>query len=140
MKKIAPVLALVLLVFTFCTKDKKETAPINKTQTGNESVISWQQCVDFTDHELTVCFINANEYRCPCNVDCVWEGAVDITLQLIGPGLDTTVVLTTNSSTEGLKDTVEIGDTNLKISSVTPIDCNQYQQYQLYTVKVTLTQ
>lgn len=125
---------LMLVALFFC---KKETSNSTQHVSGSEAIIGWQDCAYFTDHDLLVCFIGANEYRCPCNADCIWEGAVDATFHLKIPAvLDTTITLTTNSNPTNLPTTDTIGGKIIRFVSVNISDCNEYGDYEKYKVGI----
>jgi hypothetical protein len=132
MKNLFPITLLFLAVtfFASCKKDK------NDTQKGNTATLSWLQCIDFTDHDLTICFIGAEEYRCPCTMDCVSEGAIDFTLQVQGQGIDTTVVVSTDKLSK--PHAVIVGGVSIVASDDSNIFCDHYKDYEKYTVKVEL--
>ncbi len=132
MKKLLSI-ALFFLVFTFITSCKKEK---NEAQKGNTATLSWQQCIDFADHDLTICFIGADEYRCPCTMDCTWEGAIDFTFQVQGPGVDTTVIVSTNNLVK--PHAVIVAGVSIIASDDSNIYCEHYKDYEKYTVKVDL--
>ena len=130
-------LLLGVLSLSFC---KKEAAlPGSRLHKGAEATLSWRECVEFQDFDLTLCFENAKEYRCPCWAECVWEGAVDFTLRVNGPGVDTSVTLTTNSYPLEEWHIVRIGNTTIDISDATHPDCSTYADYPKYKVNVTLS-
>lgn len=126
----ATLLFLVCAFFASCKKEK------NDTQKGNTATLSWQQCIDFTDHDLTICFTGAEEYRCPCNADCAWEGAIDFTFQVQGPGIDTTVIVSTDKLVK--PHAVIVGGVSIVASDDSNIYCDHYKDYEKYTVKVEL--
>jgi len=123
-------LFFAIVIFNSCKKEK------NDAQKGNTATLSWQQCIDFTDHDLTICFVGAEEYRCPCNADCVWEGAIDFTFQVQGPGIDTTVIVSTNTLVK--PHAVIVGGVSIVASDDSNIYCDHYKDYEKYTVKVDL--
>ncbi|MCC6462678.1 MAG: hypothetical protein IT260_19580 [Saprospiraceae bacterium] len=131
-------LFLGLLSLSFC---KKEVAlPGSRQQKGAEATLGWRECVEFHDFDLTICLENASEYRCPCSLQCFWEGAVDFTLRVNGPGIDTSVTLTTNSNPPEAWHTKRIRNTTIDISDASNIDCSAYGDYPKYKVRVKLTQ
>ncbi|MEO6758409.1 MAG: hypothetical protein ABIO24_03070, partial [Saprospiraceae bacterium] len=74
--KLPILFACTLFLIGFSNCKEKDPAPLVNQVSGSEATIPWQQCVTFTDHQLTVCFVGAQENRCPCNADCIWEGTV----------------------------------------------------------------
>ena len=124
--------ALTLTAFVACEKN----TPDPRSQTGSKALVSYNECVEFTDYGYTICYEDVNEYRCPCNAECFWEGAVDVALHVTGPQLDTVVNLTTNSNPINLTDSAQIGEFTLKISDPLPYDCNDFNSLDTYKVTV----
>lgn len=123
---------LLLLSISAC---KKEQTAIESRST--ETLIKWQECVDVQDQGLKICFLGANEYRCGCNENCIWEGAIDATLRITNNnGLDTTIVLTTNSSPQNLPHKAVIAGKTIDFISTNITDCNQLGHYNLYEIKL----
>ena len=130
-----------LLLLASCKK--KDSVPTSHPVSGSEATIGWQDCATYTDHDLTICFIGANDYRCPCNTECVWEGAVDATLHITNStGLDTTITLTTNSNPTGLHSQETVGDKIIRFVNTTttqPYDCATDQgNYEKYKVIIAV--
>lgn len=132
MKNLIPITLLffAFTLFSSCNKEK------NDAQKGNSATLSWKQCIDFTDYDLTMCFIDAEEYRCPCTIDCISEGAIDFTIQVLGPGIDTTVVVSTNKLVK--PHAVIVGGVSILASDESGIYCDHYKDYEKYMVKLTL--
>jgi hypothetical protein len=129
----------LLLTLSFCKKSDPEAGPITQNVSGSEATIAWQDCAFFTDHDITICFTGANEYRCACDVYCIWEGAVDATLHITNTtGLDTTIVLTTNSSPQNLPSEATIAGKVIRFVGTSPdLDfCNDYGEYEKYKVVI----
>lgn len=125
----------VLLSFWACEDNDpiRDTVQIN----GNTAVIPWQDCAYFADHDLTVCFIGAKEERCPCNIDCFWEGSVKATFEVSNSvGLDTILTLETNSAPAGLPNLHSFGNTTLIFVNTEGISCEDYGDYEKYKVIV----
>lgn len=119
---------------SFMACDKNNAGP--REQAGSEALVAWEECVDFTDHGLTVCFEDVLEYRCPCNVDCIWEGAVDISLHITGQNIDTLITLSANSNSENLVNSAQIGANTIKIENPLPSACNDFGDLDKYKVTV----
>lgn len=138
MKPLLLILSCVLLLtLSFCG----EKDPVHTTQTtsGTEASIGWLDCATFTQHDLTVCFINANEYRCPCNAECFWEGAIDATFHITSStGIDTTLTLTTNSNPISLPNTAIIGGKTIRFVQTEGVDCSNFGQYQYYKAVIAV--
>jgi hypothetical protein len=139
MKQITSIAAAVLLLATIFACNC-ETPGENRQISGPEAELAWQECVDLTDYDLTVCFIGANEYRCPCDVECISAGALDVSLKIQGSNLDTTVILTTHPLLSHLDDSVQIGAATIRIADLTPDICNNYGQYEKYKIKIQVTE
>jgi hypothetical protein len=100
--------------------------------------IAYGNCKSFPAKDLEICFISLNEYRCPCNADCVWEGSADAGLRIkTQNGIDTTVVLTEIKSLE--KYTAVVGGHTIKLEKVEVADfCNDYGKASKYKVLVEI--
>ena len=106
---------------------------------GSQATIEWKNCADFTSHGLTICFIGADENRCPCNTNCLWEGSVDATFRVTTTsGIDTTFTLTTNSSPINLPNATTIGGKTITFVNTDAITCADYGNYSKYKVIVTV--
>lgn len=128
------ILGLCLLAFSFCRKHDD-----TRSVSGDAAVLSWQECALFPDYDLTICFTGANEARCPCNMECFWEGVVDFTLKVQGPGVDTTVTLTTNSNPLNLPHQITLGNTTIDVEDASGLGCADYGVYDKYKVRVRLS-
>ena len=128
---------LLLAVLTQCKKNDPDAQA--DTVKGDRATIAWKDCAYFSDHGLTVCFVDASEYRCPCDVECVWEGAVDATLHVTGPGVDTTITLTTNSSPGALHQSARVGARLIRFVETNHFDCADYAHYNKYKVVVEIS-
>ena len=127
-----------LIVVLFSCREKDSINDIHAVS-GPQATIDWQECVLFSDHDLTICFIGAKESRCPCDVDCLWEGSVDATFHVTGPkGVDTTFTLTTNSNPVNLPHTARVGDKVITFVNTDAVSCADYKQYEKYKVIVTV--
>lgn len=130
-------LSALLLAITAC-KDKD---PILTTVqvSGNEATIPWQDCAEFTDQGITVCFVGAKEERCPCNTNCLWEGSVDATLRVTtATGIDTTLTLTTNNNPVNLHNFHTVGGKTILFVSTPGIECVDYGKYEKYKVLIRI--
>jgi hypothetical protein len=132
----------MLFMFSYCKKTDSEKVPVTQNVKGEEATIDWQGCAFFTDHDITICFVGADEQRCPCNVECVWEGAVNATFHITTlTGLDTIITLTTNSAPAQLHSSETIGGKTIRfVNTATPIpfDCADYGVYEKYKAIVTV--
>ncbi|HLP96345.1 MAG TPA: hypothetical protein VK168_20020 [Saprospiraceae bacterium] len=125
----------VLLAFMAC--EDNDPLRITRDVNGSTAVIPWQDCAYFADHDLTVCFIGAKEERCPCNTDCLWEGAVKATFEISNSsGLDTILTLETNSAPAGLHYFHSFGNKTVTFVNTEGIQCEDYGQYDKYKVIV----
>jgi hypothetical protein len=126
-------ISTLALLTTACKKDKPSN---NRQIDSSEATLAWQECVDFSDANLTICFVEASEYRCACNTECVWAGAVDVTLKIQGDNFDHTRVLTLGI--EG-KQSVSVGGHTITLLKAEPQDiCTQYGQYDQYKAQISV--
>jgi hypothetical protein len=126
----------MFIVLLSCKKDPKQATNITF---GNQADIPWLACTYFMDHQLSICFDGANEYRCPCFADCLWEGATDVNLNLtFDSSLDTIITLTTNSSPANLPYVDTIGGKIIRFVETNITDCNDYGKYEKYKVTITV--
>jgi hypothetical protein len=131
------VISTLIIAFSAC----KEKDPVITTHpvSGSQATVEWQDCVLFTDHDMTICFVGADEARCPCNTDCLWEGSVDATLHITTTsGIDTTITLTTNSSPINLPNTATIGGKTITFVNTDAVPCTDYGKYEKYKVIITV--
>ncbi len=129
--------SILLVAFTACKeRDPQDTT---KSVSGAKATIPWEQCVLFTDYDMTICFIGAKEERCPCDTQCLWEGSVDATLHVTtSTGLDTTFTLTTNSDPINLPHFTTIAGKTIEFVSTEGITCADYGHYEKYKVIITV--
>jgi hypothetical protein len=104
-----------------------------------EAVLSWQECYDFTAFNTTVCFADANEYRCPCDVDCVWAGSVDYTLKVTNAGQETTITLQPPGNPNNSPSSAVVGKVMISIDEPAPVNCADYGNYEKYKLKVVVS-
>jgi hypothetical protein len=127
--------ALSLLAVAACTKCKEESN--SRIVTTNTATLDYKECVTFQKQGLTLCFESANEYRCPCNAECFWEGACDVKFKLTGTDLDSTFSLSYAHSGNGVfPDSIAIGNAIIRVTGIVPTDCNDYNDYGKYKVDV----
>lgn len=134
-------LACSLFTLTFCKKESAPTDTQSATKTsfsGNEAILGWQGCAEFPDFNLTVCFTDANEYRCPCDVDCIWAGSVEYQLKIQAPDLDTTVTLQPPNNPLNAPHSILLDNFKLSVDEVSPVNCQGYGVYENYKVNVML--
>ena len=130
-------MAIVLLAFFAC--EDNDPIPTTLQVSGSEATIPWQDCAEFTDQGLTVCFVGAKEERCPCNTNCLWEGSVDATLRVTSTtGIDTTLTLTTNSNPVNLHNFHSVGGKTIVFVSTPGIECADYGKYDRYKVLIKI--
>ena len=125
-----------LFTLNACQKEPETSSAV---PVSAEKTLSWQECVDFTGYNMTVCFSGANEYRCPCDVSCVWAGSVDYTLQIKSAGQDTTITLQPPGNPENAPSSAIVGKVTISIEEPAPVNCVDYGNYERYKVKVVLS-
>lgn len=141
--KIIPFLAIAAIIVTAISCDKEQNS---RTVSGSTATLDYKECVYFEEKDITVCFTDANEYRCPCFADCIWAGACDVTFRVF-PGTVTgkenegAVDVTLSFSPDGsgvfpAQDTVL--NKLLTIKGIVPATCDDYGNYEKYKVDVSL--
>lgn len=125
---------LALLIVALGTTQCKKEAIY-----GNTGTIRWQDCLEFFDHDVTICLEDIEEARCPCNADCIWEGMVTATLKVTAPGGEYTIQLSTNSSPDALNHSDTIENRVIRFVKTNITDCNDYGQKEKYKVEVEVT-
>ncbi|MBK8426706.1 MAG: hypothetical protein IPL27_12375 [Lewinellaceae bacterium] len=128
----------VLFTLSACQKDPTPPTALSAPVSAG-AVLSWQECYDFSAFNTTVCFTDANEYRCPCDVDCVWAGSVDYTLQIKNAGQDTTISLQPPGNPTNAPSSTVVGHVTISIEEPAPVNCTDYGNYEQYKLKVVLT-
>ncbi len=127
------------LIIAFSSCGEKDPVVTTHPVSGAQATIAWQDCALFTDRDMTICFVGANESRCPCNTDCLWEGSVDATLHVTTPsGIDTTFTLTTNSNPFNLPNFTTIGGKTITFVNTDAVGCADYGKYEKYKVIITV--
>lgn len=141
--KIIPFLAIVAIIVAAVSCDKEQNF---RTVSGTTATLNYLECVYFADQDITVCFTEANEYRCPCFADCIWAGACDVSFRVF-PGTDTStenegkvdITLSYSPDSSGVfasQDTVL--NRLLSVKGIVPTDCNDYGNYEEYKVDISL--
>lgn len=131
--------AALLFTLSFCKKQGNEKNPDTQNVNGSEASIDWQDCAYFTDYDITICFVAADEFRCACDALCKWEGALDATLHVTSPGgIDTTITLRTNSNPAGLHTTETINGRVIHFVGTNISDCADYGDYEKYKVNISV--
>ena len=125
-----------LFILNACQKEPETSAAL---PVSSEAILSWQECHDFTDYDMTVCFTAANEYRCPCDVDCVWAGSVDYMLTIKTSTESTTVTLQPPGNPNSAPSSAVVGKVTISIQEATPVDCVDYGNFEQYKLKVVLS-
>lgn len=127
--------AAALLTFSFCKKQDVAPQPVK----GSMSYITWEHCVQFEDQDLTVCFVGAEESRCPCTAECVWEGVLAATLRVSTlTGIDTSITLMINSNPANLPNTAVVAGKVIRLAGVNIVDCNDFGDYEKYKVLISV--
>ncbi len=132
--------ALIFLafLFAFCTKENKQELLDAKKLTADSTTLNFGKCAVFQNQNLTICFEKVYEYRCPCDVQCVWEGAVDAQFSAKGNDLDTTFTLTYHYPDTSF---IKVGDHEIRLVDVGPgvepgNPCPDYGISEKYTAKI----
>ena len=141
MKNFRSFLLVTVCLFTLnaCQKEPAAASLANTPAGSSEAILSWQECSDFRDYDMTVCFTAANEYRCPCDVDCFWAGSVDYTLTVTTSTETTTVTLQPPGNPTSAPSSAVVGKVTISIQEATPIDCADYGNFERYKLKVTVS-
>jgi hypothetical protein len=131
-----PAFLMLIIVFFACKKEKETFVVVFE---GNEGSATLEQCAIFKDYDdLQICLISINDGRCPCNADCIWEGAAEVTLQITKTGLDSTVSLF-DKKLQGttMDSSIVIGNETIILKSVKVEDfCSNQGQVEKYTIEV----
>ncbi len=131
------IISTLIIAISACKEEDPEFTTY--AVSGSQATIEWQDCALFTDHDMTICFVGADEARCPCNTNCLWEGSVDATLHITTTaGIDTTITLTTNSSPTNLPNTAAIGGKTITFVNTDAVPCADYGKYEKYKVIITV--
>lgn len=144
MKNFRLMLPLFASVFALnaCTKDDSFAASekaADNTTTARETILSWQDCAEYPNYDMSVCFADANEYRCPCDVDCVWAGSVQYTLKVKTADQESRVVLQPPGNPQNAPSSAVVGKAKISIQETRTIDCADYGNYEKYRLTVTVT-
>ena len=143
MKNLRLLLLLSAGLFSLNACKKESVTELSKSDSditvASQAILSWQECVDFTKYDMNVCFTGANEYRCPCDVTCVWAGSVEYTLTITTGEQKTIVTLQPPGNPTNAPSSVVVGKAVVSIEEPAPVDCANYEKYETYKVKVTLT-
>ncbi len=125
--------AFLLVLLISCKKESN-----SRTVTTSTATLDYKECVYFEQDSITVCFMDANEYRCPCNADCIWAGACDVTLKITTPAKDSTVTLSWSPDGSGIfADSIMIDSGRVvRVTKIEPEDCNKYEIYADYKATV----
>ena len=134
--------SILLLVPFACKKQDKHL--IVHQLNGSEATIAWQECAFFTDHDITVCIIDAAESRCSCLIDCFPDGEMAATLHITSStGVD---VITTLIAANGIPnnnlvsaDTIEGKIVRLVNANLVNADCaTEHGNFEKYKFMVTV--
>lgn len=112
----------------------------SEARTADEAIVSWQECYDFTNYDMTVCFSDANEYRCPCDVNCFWEGSVEYTLQVRSNDQETIITLQPPGNPTNAPSSAVVGKVKISIEEAQPVDCADYGKFEAYQLKITVSE
>jgi hypothetical protein len=130
--------AFLMLVVVFFACKKQDRLP-NAIANGNFATFAIGECYSFSDYgDLSICLKEINDGRCPCNADCIWEGAAEVKLQITKTGLDSTVSLF-DKKLQGttMDSSIVIGNETIILKSVKVEDfCSNQGKSEKYTVEV----
>lgn len=141
--KIIPFLAVVAIIVAAVSCKKEQNS---RTVSGTSATLDYKECVYFADKDITVCFTEANEYRCPCVADCIWAGACDVSLRVF-PGTDTStenegkVDITLSYTPDGsgvFPSQDSVLNRLVSVKGILPTDCDDYGSYEKYKVDISL--
>jgi hypothetical protein len=104
-----------------------------------ERILGWHECADFADYDMTVCFSEAHEFRCPCDVECFWAGYVAYNLKVIIGNQETIITLQPPGNPSNEPSSAVVGKALISIDEPAPVDCVNYGKYDVYKVKVTVS-
>lgn len=143
MKNYQYFIPLFACVFAFAACQKDDDTMLERSnseiRTSDEAVLSWKDCYDFTNYDMTVCFASANEYRCPCDVTCVWAGSVEYTLKVRMDNQETIVTLQPPGNPNDAPSSAVVGKAKISIEEAQPVNCADYGNFEKYQLKVTVT-
>lgn len=122
-----------LFTLNACQKEPEASTIV---PSSSETTLSWQECSDITGYDMTVCFSGANEYRCPCDVDCVWAGSVEYTLNIRTADGNTTVTLQPPGNPNNAPSSAVVGKVLVSIEEAQTVSCVDYGNYEKYKLKV----
>ncbi|HOY07232.1 MAG TPA: hypothetical protein PLO67_17615 [Saprospiraceae bacterium] len=143
MKNFRFILLLSAGLFSLNACQKESVSELTKSDSNitaaSQAILSWQECADFTNYDMNVCFTGANEYRCPCDVNCFWAGSVEYTLTVTAGDQKTIVTLQPPGNPTNAPSSAVVGKALISIEEPTPVDCANYEKYETYKIKVTVT-
>lgn len=131
-----------LFLMNACSKDDDTLLSRNNAaeKSADVVVLDWKDCYRFTNFEdITVCFSTANEYRCPCDVNCVWEGSVEYTLTVQTEDQETVVTLQPPGNPNNAPSSAVVGKSKISIAGAQPVNCADYGNFERYKLKVTVS-
>ena len=135
--------ALYLLVLaTLLTSCKKEPSAKKfiVLSGDNKASVGLNECAEFQSPSFwTVCLTDISEYRCPCEGQCIWAGAVDYSLHVTGPNLDSTFTIHPPGNALNKPGFIEMNGIRLDIAEMEPTLCSKYGNYDLYKLEVSLS-
>ncbi|MBL7782852.1 MAG: hypothetical protein JNM22_16610 [Saprospiraceae bacterium] len=130
------------LALNACQKEDTLASAAKDTDgaaTSKEAILSWKDCADFVNYDMSVCFADANEYRCPCDVDCVWAGSVEYTLKVKTADQESLVVLQPPGNPQNAPSSAVVGKAKISIQETRVVNCADYGNYEKYRLTVTIT-
>lgn len=106
----------VLAIFLFISCDKQETS---QTFTfGIEKSFKINGVYQSDDHSVKFKITDINDSRCPSDVECVWAGKADVSIEIQSPVTGTIVLSTIDENIYHSIDT--LGNYSFQLLSVSP--------------------
>lgn len=136
------VLFICLFSLNACRKEEDPVLAENDfgTRTPEATVIGWKNCHDFQDFDMNICFSDAIDYRCRCDFACVWDGDVQYVLTVKTAGREETITLEPPGNANQAPSSALVGKTRISIEEARPVPCTDYRNYEIYELKVTVSE
>lgn len=131
-----------LFILNACQKEEDPILAQNDSgiKTTEQAIVGWKDCQDFQNYDLTVCFADATDDRCRCDYTCTWSGAVTYTLNVRTKDQEKTITLEPPGNSNHAASSVLLGKTRISIEEVQPIPCNEYRNFEIYELRITVSE